>query len=199
MIEVKISLAFKKLSAALSAVFGQSILTAITGNSNFLNPFPVITDLQTAVTDLKNAIALFHPGDKASGEAVKAAKRKLNPVLKALAGYVEYISDTKVTIALSSGFSIVPARQGRAKGFTAVQGLQSGSVEVRTLSGANSYVWQYYAEPLSNADWHQAAVTTRAAYTINGLNPGTKYWFRVAAITKNGQQPWGNPVMVHVV
>src|ERR1035437_301698 len=126
--KVKISLSFKRLSAALLAVFGQSIITAITNNASFNNPYPVLPLLQTAVTNLVNAIAAQHPGDKASTSAVNDAKIELNRVLKALASYVEFESNNDQTMALSSGFSISGVRQAASSIFSAVQGLQSGSV-----------------------------------------------------------------------
>jgi hypothetical protein len=197
--EVRMSLNFKALSAVLVAVFGQSILTAMTNNSNFTNPYPALNLLQTAVTNLVNAIAAQHPGDKASTSAVNAAKRELNRVLKALLSYVCFESDTNETKALSSGFSLVAPRSAMISAFTAVQGLQSGSVQVNSPGGGKSYVWQYTVDPIVNANWLVAATTTQSDFIINGLTPGTKYWFRVALVTPAGQQPWSTPVMVHVV
>lgn len=197
--EVKISLSFKKLSVALAAVFGQSILTAITNNAYFPSPYPVLALLQTAVTNLNNAIAAQHPGDKSSTAAVVAAKRELNRVLKGLACYVEFESNTDETKALSSGFSLKQAVHAVASAFAATQGLQSGSADVSSPAGGNSYIWGYTTDPIVAANWLIAATTSQASFTINGLTPGTKYWFRVALITPAGQQPWSNPAMVHVV
>ena len=196
---VKIALNFKFLNAALAAVFGQSILTAMTNNVNFTNPFIPLSALQVAITALIHAIAAQHPGDKASTSAVKAAKYELNRVLKPLAAYVEYISNTDETVALGSGFSLKRIKFPQLHAFIAVQGLQSGSVDVNSPTGGNSYIWEYTPEPIVEANWSVAAITTQANFTINGLNPGIKYWFRVALITSKGQQPWSNPVIVHVV
>lgn len=120
---VKIALNFKFLNAALAAVFGQSILTAMTNNVYFTNPFPTLSFLQTAITNLIGVIAAQHPGDKASTAAVKAAKYELNRVLKPLAAYVEYISNTDETIALASGFSLKRVTHVRLGAFIAVQGV----------------------------------------------------------------------------
>jgi len=197
--EVRISLAFKKLSAVLVAVFGQAVYTAMFNNVSFPSTYPALSLLQAAVNNLVAKIALQHPGDKASTSAVNDAKRELNRVLKALSGYVEFESNTDQTKALTSGFSIVLARQAVASVFAAVQGLQSGSVEVSCPSGGKSYFWQYTIDPIVASNWLVAAVTTQSSFTINGLTPGTKYWFRVALVTPEGQQPWSVPVMVHVV
>jgi hypothetical protein len=198
--KVKISLSFKRLSAVLLAVFGQSILTAMTNNAYFPNPYPVLSLLQTAVTNLVNAIANQHPGDKTSTEAVTAAKEELNRVLTALAGYVAFESDTDKLKALSSGFSLTKTKGGVAvSAFTAVQGLQSGSVDVGSPVGGKSYIWGYTLDPIVAANWLVAATTAQPDFTINGLTPGVKYWFNVALVTPAGQQPACNPIMVHVV
>jgi hypothetical protein len=196
---IRISLSFKRLSATLIAVFGQSILTAITNNVYFTNPYPALTILQTAVTNLVNAVAAQHAGDKASTAAVTAAKRELYRVLKMLAAFVEYESNTDEAKALSSGFSLVAVAQASINAFAAVQGLQSGSADVSSPGGGSSYIWQYTTDPIGSAIWLGAATTSQASFTIHGLTPGTKYWFRVALISPAGQQPWSNPAMVHVV
>jgi hypothetical protein len=33
-----------------------------------------------------------------------------------------------------------------------------------------------------------------ARATLEGLDSGARYWFRVAAVTSSGQGPWSNPV-----
>ncbi len=196
---VRISLNFKSVSAALLAIFAQSVISAITNNAFFINPYPVLGILQTAVNNLVSALAAQHPGDKASSEVVKLAKHELNRVLTALAAYVVFESNTDTAKALSSGFSLVGPRQAPSNVFNAVQGLQSGSVDVSSPAGGNSYIWGYTTDPIVEASWLVAATTSQASFTINGLTPGVKYWFRVALVTPAGQRPWCNPVMVHVV
>jgi len=196
---VKISLSFKLLSPALLVVFAPTILACFTGNVNFPNPYPVLNLLQTAITNLSNAIAAQHPGDKASTSAVKDAKRQLNRVLKALAGYVEFETGTDQTKALTSGFSLAKVRTAIVSAFTVVQGEQSGSVDASSPAGGTSYLWGYTTDPIVDANWLTAGITTQSSFTINGLTPGVKYWFRVALITPAGQQSWSTPIMVHVV
>ncbi len=196
---VRISLAFKRLSAVLLAVFGQAVYTAVNGNTSFPAPYPALLLLQNAVNDLISKIALQQPGNKASTSAVKDAVVELNRILKALAGYVEFESNRNQTMALTSGFSILLGRMAKATVFTALQGLQSGSVDVNSPVGGKSYIWGYTTDPVGSTAWLVAATTTQAYYTINGLAPGTKYWFRVALVTPDGQQDWSTPIMVHVV
>ncbi|MBV8855908.1 MAG: fibronectin type III domain-containing protein, partial [Acidobacteria bacterium] len=40
--------------------------------------------------------------------------------------------------------------------------------------------------------WTHAGVTPRSSYIVEGLDSGKRYYFRVAAVTLNGQSPWSN-------
>jgi hypothetical protein len=197
---VQVSLGFKRLSAALLAIFCQSILTAMTNNSNFTNPYPVLGLLQTALTTLNAAIAAQHPGNKLSTEAVTTAKREVNRILEALAGYVQFESNTDVMKALSSGFNLKQAISYTGGNvFTATQGAASGSVDLGSPAIGGAYNWEFTPDPLVAGNWQSAATTILTSYTVTGLTPGLKYWFRVAPVTSQGQQAFSDPIMVHVI
>jgi hypothetical protein len=197
---VQVSRGSVRLNALLLAVFGQSVVTAMTNNSNFLNPYPVLGLLQTALGILNAAIAAQHPGNKLSTEAVKAAKMEVNRILKALAAYVEFESNTDVLKAMSSGFNLVQgANHSGGNIFSATQGVLSGTVDLSSPAIGGAYAWEFTLDPIIAANWQSATTTILASYTITGLTPGLKYWFRVAAITNEGQQPFCDPIMVHVI
>jgi hypothetical protein len=81
-----------------------------------------------------------------------------------------------------------------------MHGLHSGSVDLKNASVANSsYIWQYTPDPLNENDWTTGATTMQASHTIDGLKPGVKYWFRVCAVTRTGQQPFCDPIMLLVI
>jgi hypothetical protein len=157
--------------------------------------------LQVAILALSNAVDAQIPGFTASTAAVKEAERQLNRILTALAAYVVYESDADQVKALTSGFSIKQPAQAHANTFTATQGLQSGSADLSSpaIPGGGAFIFEHTADPLSTPNWVTDATTVYASYTVTGLNPGTKYWFRVAQVTTAGQQPFGAPIMVHVV
>jgi hypothetical protein len=189
------------LSMPEFAVYGQSIATALGKSSNFSNLYPKLATLQSAVDDLDAAIAAAHNGDKASTAAMHAAEAELNRVLKALAAHVEYESDNSETVALSSGFSLRQPNQPAAHGFEVMYGLHSGTVDMKSPHQKNaSYIWQYAADPIiKEADWQIAGITTQAGFTVKNLAAGNKYWFRVATVNKEGQQPFSDPIMLLVV
>jgi hypothetical protein len=176
-----------------------NLLTSMTNNTHFSSPFPPLSDLQTAIDELNAANAASQSGVSGSGTAVNAAKRKLNRVLKAMAAYVEYVSDDDETVAVTSGFNFKQPTHSTPNVFMATQGVQSGTVDLSSPGIGGAYAWEYTLDPIGTSAWLPAATTILANYTVTGLTPGLKYWFRVAAITNEGQQPFGNPIMVHVI
>ena len=196
-----ILLSFKKLSPANLGVFAKAILLAMTGNANFPNPYPALNLLQAAILALSNAVDAQIHGVPATTAAVTKAKRDLNRLLTALAAYVVYESDDDDVKALTSGFSLQGPPQAQSNTFTATQGVQSGTVDVDSpaIPGGGAFIFEHTADPLSTPNWIVDATTVYSSYTVTGLNPGTKYWFRVALVTTEGQQPFGDPIMVHVV
>jgi hypothetical protein len=48
-------------------------------------------------------------------------------------------------------------------------------------------------DPPSATSWAYAGTSTKASITIDALNPGTRYWFRVCAVGALGQSGWSDP------
>jgi chitodextrinase len=58
---------------------------------------------------------------------------------------------------------------------------------------ASSYIVEQSLQPPPGAQWTQVAVTTKSSRTIAGLQSGTRYWFRVAAVGPEGQSGFSDP------
>ena len=61
------------------------------------------------------------------------------------------------------------------------------------VSGAKSYVIEISGDPPTNDSWKHAGVSTKSSWTATGLTSGTRYWFRVAAVSTGGQSGWSDP------
>lgn len=197
---VRIAANFSGLNASERQVNGEHIYQSMVVNPNFPNPYPNLGLLQNANANLQTALVNEKPGDKESTSLVHDWVREQNRIIKALAAYVEFESNNDATIALSSGFSIKEASVPSPKNFNAKQGKQSGTVELETKASRNSsYIWQYAASAEDNANWQQAGVSLQSSFMVSGITPALKYWFRVAVVTKKGQQPFSDPYGVLVV
>ncbi len=93
---------------------------------------------------------------------------------------------------LSSGFLLVGDRANREQ--PVIQQLMvhlgppgEATTKVKRLRRARSYMHQYTAEP-PTAETIWASVNSKDPYyTFNGLNSTVRYWFRVVALSHDGQ------------
>lgn len=83
---------------------------------------------------------------------------------------------------------------GEPEPLTAETGNHDGEINLSwaTVRGARSYVVEHCLDGAADAVWTHAGVTPRPSLYIEGLSSGTRYRFRVAAITLGGQSPWSN-------
>ena len=108
--------------------------------------------------------------------------------------YVNRIAKGNATIILSSGFN-VSKQPGARKilDFAIKAGKHSGEVSLKHVAPRGRYacVWQYCEDALLKENkWSHADVTLKSQTTIKGLKPISKYWFRVAFVTIEGQSEW---------
>ena len=89
------------------------------------------------------------------------------------------------------------AERSAPPSLTATFGDHDGEIDLTwdTVRGARSYVVERSPDPPTESSWTHAAVSTRSRTTIEDLTSGTRYWFRVAAVTATGQSAWSNPAM----
>lgn len=197
---VKTALNLRGLSVPEKMGFGNNIQTGMNNNPNFPNTFSFTNILQQALNDLNVALANAHPGDAASTSAMHDKEYELERTLRFLAAYVEYQSHDDPTKALSSGFSLKKAKGSVASVFSATCGVSHGSADLSLIAvkGA-AYLCQYCLDPITESGWTGNKITNHASCSYTGLTPVTKYWFRVAVIINDQQQPFCDPVMLVVL
>lgn len=165
----------------------------------FDSPNPPLPDFNTAVIEYTTALTNAQTRDKTM-VAIKNAKRVvLLQMMAALANYVMNKANGDETILVMSGFDL--ARPGVAKppigvpeNFSIKNGINEGQVvcSVSRVQGANSYIHEYTPDPLTpTSEWKQE-FTTQCKCTISDLQPGQKYWFRVAAVGPRKQVTYTN-------
>ena len=188
---------------------GQEIITMSTGNPNV----PGNTAVLTAFTNLQSDMV-------AANEAHMTAQRNLDELMSArntaldawnnglttLAAFTQSATQGDETKILSTGFEVrrppSPAPPPGAPGPLTVK--LNGSPGVTKLSwptmpDAKSYLVQQSPDPVTDTSWAQVDTPTKASCEIAGAEPGTVYWFRVAAVGSSGTGPWSGaasrPVM----
>jgi hypothetical protein len=169
------------------------VLACLTGNPSFPSPVPPLADLSAAI----DAFALALVGAASGTHALVAAKNERRAELEAvyvqLGMYVMYVANGSVELLTQSGYTVAKDREpvyiSNPGNVTLANGVTSGDLDcmVAAVKGSKLYLHQISdSEPAENTVW-DSRTCSRSKYTFKGLQPGKKYWVRVAA-TGSGDQ-----------
>lgn len=141
--------------------------------------------------------------DKEVIERKKKQKLVITSLLTEVANYVTLTCKGNRLMLLSSGFTISGKYNNKEEPVIKLLKVELGTPGVATtlvkrLRGARVYIHQYTdEEPSSKTVW--AHVPSKdAKYTFRGLQSVKKYWFRVGAMTRDGQLVY-SPVVERVI
>lgn len=202
--KIFVLVSFVKLPVADRISFYRNVISKMASNAYFPTPDVPLSDAITAVDALETASIATKDGSRTAISVRDDAEEKVDKVFYKLADYVNRIADGEETIILSSGFepSAQPAARLKAP-LTVSAGSHSGSVKLvaKAVEKAASYSWQMAKDTLPTAEdsWIIIGQSTSASFEKDGLTPGGKYFFRVAAITPTGITDYTDPVAKIVV
>lgn len=198
----KVKLNFRNLSVPEKVARAQQVVAALTGNTNFPTPHPTLAEVTAAADALEAAANTAHAARLEAKRRTAARDIKedeLTQLITQLGAHVESVAGGDESRIMSAGLemrsdrttdSSVPAAP---ETLTATTGNHEGEIELSwdTVRGARSYVVERATDPQAGP-WTQAGVSPRSSLIIEGLDSGKRYYFRVAAVTLNGQSPWSN-------
>lgn len=191
----KVDLNFRSYRDSKLHVFALSILTKMTRNPNFLPPYtPSLTDLSTAITNYWKALVASNGnfGGKAQTIAKDEARKALRTLMKDLGLYVDRVANGNKAIILSSGFKVrkpTPTGPLPTPKKLKISDRQRSKIKLKVdaVKGTRIYQWEYIpTSDLSTGIWTEVK-TTKSSVTIEGLQSGQQYTFRVVALGKNQQ------------
>lgn len=164
----------------------------------FATPTPTMPVLRTAIDDYQAAINAAFNRDRVLVAQKNTVRQTLIDLLHQLSSYVIMIANGDRLIALEAGIPLAkeptPVLLTPPEGMTINYGSQSGELEVKvkTIRGVAVYMHQYTADPsLKDESWTTVNSTTAKA-RINGLTPGTTYYFRVGVVGAKEQVLFGD-------
>jgi hypothetical protein len=197
----KVIINFATLSDANLEARALSIADKMTGNPAFPNPSPTLAELTAAATEYSDALSMAQNKDKVQ-IAIKNIKREaLENVLGSLGGYVSFTANGDRSIIVGAGFEANKDTTGAQpmpdpKNFTVVSGRNPGeaTTSVSGVKGVKTYAHQYTPDPLTVTSMWQSKYVTSRTHTFEGLMPGTKIWFRVAALGSGDQMAYTDPI-----
>lgn len=166
----------------------------------FATPDVAYRMVQEIVGRLEGYYMSSRGGDHEQIALMHQVEEELDNALRDLGLNVNRVAKGDEAIILSTGFHLAkqPAPSEKPE-FTVETGTIPGSIKLKrkAVEGASSYVWQYCtgADTPSENEWLFGSSTTQASYEMTGLPSVTKGWFRVAAVTTAGMQPYTDAVM----
>jgi len=199
----KVKLNFRRLSVPEKIAKARHVVTSLSGNASFPNPSPTLAAITTCINDLEAASALTQTKKQDYQNAVADQTGKedaLDQLMSKIASFVDSVAGNNEMLITSAGMDTrAPASASTVpevpSGQEATIGDRDGELDLSwdPVPGARSYVIQRSPDPPAATTWTHAGTSTRSSTTITGLNPGTRYWFRVAAIGASGQSGWSDP------
>lgn len=184
--------------------FYRNVITNMTGNAAFPTPGTSLTEAATTVDYLESCATAARDGSRTAVATMHAVELTADTIFRKLGTYVEQVAAGDESKILSSGFK--PSRQPisiQKPELTVENGANSGSVRLvaRSVAKAGAYIWQMAkdTQPLTDAGWSVTATTTRTTHEVSGLNPSTRCYFRVAAVTPDGTSDFTSAVMKVVI
>lgn len=199
----KVKLDLKSLSIPEKVEKIRQVAKALDNNPNFPNPQPPVATLRALADDLEDSyneaqaskqattakISLMHSKEDAAEQGVRQA-----------AFHVESVAGDDEDKILSAGLSLRSAatqttQASAPTALAATEGDHEGELDLghNPTKGAKSYEYQQSPDPPTATSWVHAAIAVKSSVTISGLTSGTRYWFRVRAITSAGPTGWSDP------
>lgn len=179
---------------------GHLIIAQMTGNAAFPAPTPTLAVFSVAVDELETAWGEAQDGAHSKIVAMNQREVEFDNLIRQLADYVQSASGGNEEKILSAGFEVrrepSPIGIPEAPQFRFARiGKHEGEIDLRwhRSNGARTYNVQRSTVPNNAESWTTIALITKSTYTDTGLNSGSKYWYRVAAIGAAGQSSWSDP------
>ena len=185
--------------------FGRQVKISMTGNAYFANPAPTLTALDTACTDLETAYNNAEQTRLLSKSKTVIQNQKetaFNDLMNQLANYVENASNGDEAKIKSSGMNAKAkavksaAVLSKPENLSATTGDKSNEVDLHwdKTAGSYSYEIEICPDPIDDTKWQHTKTVTKTSATVSELTSGQRYWFRVAAVSAQGESGWSNPV-----
>ena len=206
----KLITTFDRLSEPDFLAKSGSIITNLTGNSHYPEPWvvqvPTLAQLTAAYTAYLDGYHAALTHDSLKIALRNSARQTLTDKLKSLIPYLELVAQGDTHILATTGYDL---RKDVVRGsnseilpapvdFRVTHGAKSGSfdIHIAKLPGAGSYEVQItQSDPAIEANWRHATTSLTATHILlEGLTPGQAYWVRVRGIGTAGAGVWTEPV-----
>ena len=199
----QIKLNFSRLSVTEKLQRARQIALAMMNKPHFPTPKTTPLEIQSACVTLEDtALEAEAARQEAKNKTTikNAAEDALDKVMTQSAGYVMAISGGDESMVQSAGMDLkgapgASAMPAQPHGLSPTAGDHDGEMDLSwdPVLDAASYVIEISPDPPTATSWKHLAVSTKSSFTATGLVPGSRVWFRVAAVNPAGQSGWSEP------
>jgi len=200
--KIKVVINFKVYTVPAFVEFSRNTVTRMTGNTSFATPDVPLAQITTAANTLEVKYNASRGGGKQQTADMHQARKALGDLMYKQALYVERIALGNEPVILSSGFNATKQPEpALLPEFTVIHGEKEGEIILKhkAVKGAKAWAWQHCTNPIAPEKWILAGISTQSVFTVKGLTPGIKYWFRASYVTAEGQSEWCDPATKMVV
>lgn len=175
-----------------------SIVQCLTGNPFFPDPIPSIAEIMAVLANYSAALVDAKMLDRTKVAEKNKYRKELELNLGQLGTFINYVANGDIAMLTSSGYTVskvpAPAVLTNPGNVTLTDGITSGAMvsSVKAPGAAKGYVHEITTDPLADDSNWKSVHTSRSRYTFTNLEPGKKYWVRVAAIGTNEQIAYSN-------
>lgn len=196
----RIKFRFSRLNDSKFILKCQEISGAMVDSIYFKDPTPATPEVVDAIGAFSDAVTAAASGDRFKVAEKNRLRKVLEDMMLQWGGYVTMVAAGDKTKLLASAYDVVS--DGESQDITAPQsvkilsGPNSGDVIIKIsgVKGKKMYGYEYTLDPLSeNSVWVQAH-NTKVKHLFEGLQPGKKYWFRIAVIGTGGVKVYSDVV-----
>lgn len=201
----RVNTGFSRYSDEDIAVLAETIVAAMTGNENFVEPTPSLQVIEDLTESFSEKLIEARQRRSPIETAIKnKARVQLEKNLTVLATYVNKVANYDLAILLGSGFPlsrykarVLPPEQVR--NLKVKDGVKNRQMilEFDKIPRARMYEYRYSKEKDEAGEiiWLPIQFTSSSRNNlIEDVTPGAKYYFSVRAINTRGVGDWSEPV-----
>lgn len=195
----KALIGFARMKDDELVVLANTVISAMTDNTNFAQPSPALSDVQALLDDFTERLFAARKRGSPEETALKDESRQpLEAELQKLAYYVNAVANGHLSTLLSSGFptngeripALVPLRVENVK---MTDGRQSGQARLDFAKQRNVLLYEYQYRKVGDPEWSDRMATSSSrANIIAPLEVAHRYEVRVRAINTQGTGDWSD-------
>ncbi|HEY8898310.1 MAG TPA: hypothetical protein VIM79_25960 [Niastella sp.] len=194
---------FKREGDSEIITTGHRVTGKMDNNPDFPDLPPEHAEAKELLPKLQGSVSNAKGRDVEDINEKNVFKARLIVLLTILAKYVTEKSKGDRGIILSSGFLLAGDKSNKEE--PVIEQLEvvlgapgEATTQVKRVRRARAYMHQYTTEP-PTAETIWAHIGSKNPYhTFSGLNSTAKYWFRVVAISKDGEMVY-SPVVIRII